>query len=211
VRLGRRVVGKEQHQAALLAAAGLQDEETRTLAEQYLRELKLEDERLFITTDRRAFEQMLGRRVDAAIGGGYVFHARKRTHLVLINLPRIDRSRPRALEVVVAEELLHMRDWIDGDRRRHAKHGYDRIAHRVSALTGVSLEEIRSCLLPRTRRPVRYLYRCPGCDRIVERRRRGTWSCGRCAPGFDQRFVLLLERDLKYDVKVAEPGDLSRQ
>ena len=37
-----------------------------------------------------------------------------------------------------------MRDRLDGDLRRHAKHGYDRIAHRVSALTGATLDEIRT-------------------------------------------------------------------
>jgi predicted SprT family Zn-dependent metalloprotease len=177
--------------------ATIDDVETRRLAERYVERLNLGDEPLAITTDRARFEDLLGRRVNAAIGGGYVYHPRRKMHLVLINLPRIDRSQPNALEVVVAEELLHMRDWIDGDRRRHAKHGYDRIAVRVGELTGASLEEIRSCLLPREKRPVRYHYRCPGCARVVERRRKGTWSCGRCAPGFDARFVLVLERDLK--------------
>lgn len=206
MRLRHRVADERQPGAALQALTGIIDDETRVLAEHYLGLLGLEDEPLFITTDRRAFEQMLGRRVDAAIGGGYVYHTRKRVHLVLINLPRIDRTQPRAVEVVVAEEFLHMRDWIDGDRRRHAKHGYDRIAHRTSALTGASLEEIRSCLLPRVRRPVRYLYRCPGCKRVVERRKRGTWSCGRCAPGFDKRFVLMLETDFKNQI-MAEGSD----
>jgi predicted SprT family Zn-dependent metalloprotease len=96
------------------------------------------------------------------------------------------------VELVVAEELVHMRDRLDGDRRRHAKHGYDRIAHRVAALTGASLDEIRACLLPATRRPLRYLYACPGCNRHVRRRVRGTWSCAACSPTFDPRFTLTL-------------------
>ncbi|MCC6792251.1 MAG: hypothetical protein IT336_11210 [Thermomicrobiales bacterium] len=170
--------------------------------ERYLERFQLTEEPLAITTERSQFEEMLGRRVDAAIGGGYVFHPKRKQHLVLINLQRIDLTRPRALEIVVAEELLHMRDWIDGDRRRHAKHGYDRIAVRVSEVTGASMEEIRSCLLPRQKRPVRYHYRCPGCSRVVERRRRGTWSCGRCASRFDPRFVLVLDRDLRVNSDV---------
>jgi ribosomal protein L37AE/L43A len=93
---------------------------------------------------------------------------------------------------VVAEELLHMRDRLNGDLRRHAKHGYDRVAHRVSALTGATLEEIRASLVPPQQRPARYLYSCPTCGAQVPRQRRGTWSCGRCAPRFDPQFILRL-------------------
>lgn len=207
---GRRSVNRL---TANEAVAAIEDHDVRRHAERYLERLGLGGEPLAITTDRLTFEQLLGRRVNSAIGGGYVYHPRRKLHLILINLPRIDRSQPNALEIVVAEEFLHMRDWIDGDRRRHAKHGYDRIAHRVSELTGASLEEIRSCLLPQARRPVRYHYRCPGCSRLVERRRKGVWSCGRCASGFDARYVLVLERDLKLSpeaaVTVAEPAGSS--
>jgi hypothetical protein len=86
--------------------------------------------------------------------------------------------------------LIHMRDRLDGDLRRHAKHGYDRIAHRVASLTGARLEEVRGALLPAPRRPVRYLYRCPACGVSIPRRRKGLWSCGRCAPRFEPRFIL---------------------
>jgi predicted SprT family Zn-dependent metalloprotease len=134
--------------------------------------------------------------VNAAIGGGYIYLPRRRAHAILINLPRIDLSQPRALEIVVAEELLHMRDWIDGDRRRHAHHGYDRIASRVVELTGASIEEVRSPLLPQERRPYKYLYACPGCGRTVKRRRKGRWSCGHCSPTFDTRFELRIVRQL---------------
>jgi hypothetical protein len=176
--------------------ADLRDELTIQLAKHYIGHFGLEHERLYVTTERRVFETRLGRRAGAGIGGAYVYLPRQKLHLILINLPRIDRLKPRALEIVVAEEFMHMRDWIDGDRRRHSKHGYDRIAIRVALLTGSTLEEVRSCLLPRSRRPVRYLYRCPGCARSVNRRRRGVWSCARCAPAFDPRYVLVLERDL---------------
>ena len=164
--------------------------ETRELLQRYISLLELPVDRLRVTTDRAIFEQWLERRVRSSIGGAYAFVPRLNEHLILINLPRIDRSQPRALEVVVAEELMHMRDRLDGDLRRHAKHGHDRIAHRVAELTGASLEEIRGALLPVSRRPPRYLYRCPSCGASVPRSRRGTWSCGRCAPVFDRRFIL---------------------
>jgi hypothetical protein len=171
------------------------DAETIALVRRYVGILRLPADRLQVTTERAIFERWLGRRIEAGIGGAYAYLARSRTHLVLINLPRIDRSEARSLEIVVAEELIHMRDRLDGDLRRHARHGYDRIADRVSALTGASLDEIRSCLLPRRVRPFRYLYACPRCGITVRRRRRGTWSCGRCAANFDPRLVLRLVRD----------------
>jgi hypothetical protein len=167
--------------------------ETRGLLERYAARLDLPTDHLRVTTERRDFERWLGRRVRGSIGGAYAFVPASGDHLILINLPRIDHSRPRSLEVVVAEELLHMRDQLDGDLRRHAKHGYDRIAHRVSALTGATLEEIRASLVPPMRRPARYLYCCPSCGVRVPRQRQGTWSCGRCAPRFDRRFILRLQ------------------
>ena len=173
------------------------DVETIALVERYLVRLELPADSLRITTDRRTFERWLGRRVGGAIGGAYVFLPRYNQHAVLINLARIDRKRPRALEVVVAEELIHFRDAIDGDRRRHRKHGYDRIAYRVAELTGASLDEIRSALIPSTRRPYKYIYACASCDRHVYRRVRGTWSCGHCAPRFDHRYVLRLVTELQ--------------
>jgi hypothetical protein len=166
--------------------------ETRRLLEQYLRLLDLPVERLRVTTDRRVFERWLGRRVRASIGGAYTYDPRSEEHLILINLERIALAQPRALEVVVAEELIHMRDRLDGDLRRHAKHGYDRIAWRVAALTGATLEEIREALVPPAKRPARYTYACSGCGATVPRQRKGVWSCGRCSPHFDQRFILRL-------------------
>lgn len=171
------------------------DAETKALLRRYLAVFRLEREPIWMTTELTAFQRRLGRRVNAAIGGAYVFQRSTKTHLVLINLPRIDRAQPRALEIVVAEELMHLRDWIDGDRRRHAKHGYDRIAVRVAELTGATMDEVRGCLLPVNRRPTRYTYRCPACRRTIERRRRGVWSCAMCSPKFDRRFVLELVAD----------------
>jgi len=171
-------------------------ENVRVLVERYLERLQLDGEDLLITVERREFERWLGRRVSASIGGAYVYIPRLAKHAVLINLPRIDLEQPRALEVVVAEELVHMRDWIDGDRRRHAHHGHDRIAWRVVELTGATIEEVRSALLPPKRRPYRYLYGCPACGRTVPRRRKGRWSCGRCAPTFDPRYELRIVKRL---------------
>jgi hypothetical protein len=179
------------------------DAETRALLARYIDRLDLPVERLRVTTDRSVFAGWLRRRVQSSIGGAYAFDPRTGEHLILINLPRIDRSRPRSLEVVVAEELIHMRDRLDGDLRRHAKHGYDRIAHRVSELTGASLDEIRAALLPVQRRPARYVYSCPRCGARVPRRKTGVWSCARCAPRFDARFVLQL-------VSAAHPDSSSR-
>lgn len=170
----------------------IHDAETERLLDLYLERLALPTDRLRATTDRKTFERWLGRRVSSSLGGAYVFLPRPGDHAILINLPRIDRSKPRSLEVVVAEELVHMRDYLDGDRRRHAKHGHDRIALRVAELTGATLEEIRQALIPPRRRPARYLYACPTCRMTIRRRRRGCWSCARCAPHFDSRHQLEL-------------------
>jgi hypothetical protein len=166
--------------------------ETQRYLEHYLGRLRLPSDNLRVTTERRTYEHWLGRKVRSAIGGAYCFDPRSGEHLILINLRRINMAQPRALEVVVAEELIHMRDRLDGDLRRHAKHGHDRIAVRVAELTGASMEELRAATLPPVRRPARYLYQCPGCGVEVPRRSQGTWSCARCAPRFDPRYVLRL-------------------
>ena len=166
--------------------------ETQQHLERYIKLLDLPTDRLRVTTERRVFEGWLGRRVRSSIGGAYTFDPRTGEHLILINLVRIDSSLPRSIEVVVAEELVHMRDRLDGDLRRHAKHGYDRIAYRVAELSGATLKEIRAATIAPVRRPARFTYACPGCGATVPRRRKGTWSCGRCAPRFDKRFILRL-------------------
>jgi predicted SprT family Zn-dependent metalloprotease len=162
----------------------------RHLVERYVDKLNLPVDTLWVTTDRDTYGRWLGRRLPASYGGAYVFLRRQRVHAVLVNLERIDTERSKAIEVVVAEELIHMRDHLDGDHRRHAKHGHDRIAHRVAQLTGATLDDVRSALLPVKRRPFRYVYGCPRCGIRVPRKKRGTWSCSRCSPAFDRRFVL---------------------
>jgi predicted SprT family Zn-dependent metalloprotease len=177
----------------------VQDPEVVRLLDKYLSVLQLPQSHLRVTTNRPIYQRWLGRRVSASLGGAYIYLSNLGEHAILINLSRIDRTKPKALEVVVAEELIHMRDHLDGDHRRHAKHGYDRIALRVARLTGTSLDEVRNCLIPTERRPFRYLYACPRCGASVRRRRKGTWSCGRCSPRFDARFVLQLVKELNVD------------
>jgi predicted SprT family Zn-dependent metalloprotease len=178
------------------ATETVRDESTRAMLHDYLQRFSLMEFPLKATDDRALFQHWLGRRISAQIGGAYVHHPRLKSHLILINLPRIDLSKPKSLETVVAEETLHMRDWIDGDRRRHAKHGYDRIAFRVSEITGASIGEVRACLLPVERRPFKYEYGCPRCGVVIRRRVKGTWSCARCSPKFDRRCVFQLLREI---------------
>jgi hypothetical protein len=171
------------------------DTAVQELCGRWSERLDLAGERLQITTSRRRFELWLGRRVDARIGGAYAFVPGTKTHIVLINLPRIDTAQPKAVELVVCEELLHMRHRLDGDHRRHAKHGYDRIAHQVATLTDSTLDEVRSVLIPQSKRPYRYRYECPTCRTSILRRKRGVWSCSRCSPTFSRKhqFVLVEE------------------
>lgn len=175
----------------------VRDAATRDLLLRYLDRMELHGQPLQATDDHLAFQQWLGRRVSSQIGGAFIYLPRVKTHAIFINLARIDLSKPKALEIVVVEELLHMRDWIDGDRRRHAKHGYDRIAYRVAELAGASIDEVRTCLLPAKQRPFRYEYGCPRCGAVIRRRVKGTWSCGRCSPAFDRRCIFQLLREIE--------------
>lgn len=168
------------------------DESVQELCEHWKTRLGLPGDDLYVTTDRRQFEAWLGRPVNSRIGGGYAFIPRTKRHIVLINLPRINLTQQKALDIVVCEELLHMRHRLDGDLRRHSKHGYDRIAHQVAGLTGSTLEEVRSALVTPTARPYRYRYECPTCRVSVYRRKRGVWSCGRCSPTFSRSHQLVL-------------------
>lgn len=171
------------------------DPEVLPLVEMYVQRLDLPTDDLWLTTDRKTYGTWLKRHIPVRYGGAYCFLRHVGRHAILINLARIDTSLPKSLEIVVAEELVHMRDHLDGDYRRHSHHGHDRIAHRVAELTGASLEEIRSALIPTERKPLRYVYACPQCRIQVERRRKGTWSCGRCSPRFDRRFQMQLVLD----------------
>lgn len=155
---------------------------------------------LRFTTSRKVFGRWLGRRIPSAYGGAYVYISHKSTHAILINLERIDHSREKSLEIVIAEELMHMRDRIDGDRRRHAKHGHDRIAYRVAHATGASIEDVRNALIPVQPRNYRYIYSCPNCGHQVPRKRRGTWACRPCYNATGRKHVLRLTDHLTEDV-----------
>ena len=181
------------------------DQEIEDLARRYARLLGIEGEPAWITASKSLFEQWIGRRVGSSLGGAYIFSRKRRKHLILINRPRLNPALPTAVELVVAEELIHLRDWVIGDRRRHSKHGHDRIAHEVARVTGASLDDIRNCLTPARQLPYRWIYQCPGCGMLVKRKRRGTWSCARCSPRFDPRFVLKLVGEIDPEPMVREP------
>lgn len=173
------------------------DAELEQLVWHYATLLGVEREPLWITASKSRFEEWIGRKIGSSLGGAYLHSRRRKRHLILINRPRLNPANSRAAELVVAEELIHLRDWVIGDRRRHAKHGHDRIAHEVAQVTGASLDEIRNCLIPVREMRYRWLYQCPGCGMLVKRKRRGTWSCARCASRFDPRFVLQLVGELE--------------
>lgn len=154
---------------------------------------------LQFTTSRVVFGRWLGRRIPSSYGGAYVYLSHSGTHAILINLERIDHRREKSLEIVVAEELMHMRDWLDGDRRRHAKHGHDRIAHRVAHATGASIEDVRKALIPVKPRQYRYIYSCPNCGHQVPRKRKGTWACRPCYNATGRKHVLQLTAHLNND------------
>ncbi|MDP9368004.1 MAG: hypothetical protein M3Q03_06980, partial [Chloroflexota bacterium] len=78
------------------------DDETLRLLHHYLSVLSLPTDRLRVTTCRRTFGDWLKRPISSSLGGAYAYRPRSDEHLVLINLDRIDRSQPRALEIVVA-------------------------------------------------------------------------------------------------------------
>jgi ribosomal protein L37AE/L43A len=177
----------------------LNDDRILPFLQRYTELLQLPIDHLWVTDNRQTYNEWVGRKVGGSIGGAYVYHPGRGKHLILINLRRIDLTQPKSLEIVVCEELLHMRNRIDGDRRRHARHGYDRIAVQVSELTGASMEEVRSCVKPTKRRTPKYIYACPKCRMEVPRSRTGVWSCGRCSPIFDRRYQLQLVRTVKHE------------
>lgn len=167
-----------------------EDAETLVLVRRYCHRLGIEGVSCWLTTERRVFERWLGRPIASSYGGAYVYDERGTRHLILINLARIDRAQPRAVEMVVAEELLHLRNRLDGDLRRHAKHGYDRIARRVATLVGAPIEDVRNCFLPVRRRPYRYMFRCSRCAWSVPRKKRGRWACPVCWRQHRKRILL---------------------
>jgi hypothetical protein len=108
--------------------------------------------------------------------------------------------------VTVAHELIHLADRYNGTPRRHRHHGYDSIAADEAAVTGYSLEELRHLLSEesqhrdaqrRARRPIRYLYECPGCGKEYPRTRRYSQavSCSSCDKRYNPLYRLRLKAE----------------
>jgi hypothetical protein len=114
---------------------------------------------------------------------------------------------PASAEVTVAHELIHLRDRVQGQPRRHRCHGNDAISLDEALITGRDPEALRVQLREETDRreaalrsvrPYRYLYRCPNCEKEYYRVRKygRATSCGRCDSRFNPNFELRLESTL---------------
>lgn len=189
----------------------------------YWRKLRLPERELShlaITQERREFTRWTGKRLNILALGCYCYLPARRSllvhsptselraggadhrHLIFIE----PDMQPRSIEVTVAHELIHLADRVNGTPRRHRHHGYDSIAADEAAVTGYSLEELR-CLLNdesqrrdaqrRVRRPIRYLYECPGCGKQYPRTRRYSQavSCSSCDKRYNPLFRLRLRAE----------------
>jgi hypothetical protein len=115
---------------------------------------------------------------------------------------------PASAEVTVAHELIHLRDRVQGQPRRHHCHGNDAIALDEALITGRDPEALRVQLREETERreaalraarPYRYLYLCPNCGKEYYRVRKYArpTSCGKCDSRFNPNFELRLEAHLQ--------------
>jgi hypothetical protein len=173
---------------------------------------------LAITQNRQEFTCWTGKRLNIMALGCYCYvpapalsSARLRKaaatstespihrHLIFIE----PDMQPRSIEVTVAHELIHLADRVNGTPRRHRHHGYDTIAADEAAITGYHLEELRALLheesarreqMRRARRPIRYLYECPNCNKKYPRTRKYSHavSCSSCDKSYNPHFRLLL-------------------
>ncbi len=174
---------------------------------------------LAITQDRREFTQWTGKRLNAMALGCYCYlpapASARRSLLAALEIKPVvaghrhlifvePNMQPRSIEVTVAHELIHLADRVNGTPRRHRHHGYDSIAADEAAVTGYSLEELRLLLNEesqrleaqrRARRPIRYLYECPGCGKEYPRTRRYSQavSCSCCDKRYNSHFRLRLK------------------
>lgn len=175
-----------------------------------LAELRL----LAITQDRQEFKQWTGKRLNSMALGCYCYikscshsyHSKlasdeQATHRHVIFIE--PDMQPQSIEVTVAHELIHLADRVKGTPRRHRHHGYDSIAADEAAITGYTLEDLRTLLhaesvarerVRRERRPIRYLYECPNCGKAYPRTRRYSQSvsCSKCDTSYNPRFRLVL-------------------
>ena len=181
---------------------------------------------LALTQDRREFARWTGKRLNAMALGCYCYlpaptplRSSRISQLVLpaeLKLPWNGHRhlifiepdmQPRSIEVTVAHELIHLADRVNATPRRHRHHGYDSIAADEAAITGYSLEDLRRLLKEesqrredqrRARRPIRYLYECPGCGKEYPRTRRYSQavSCSSCDKAYNSHFRLRLKESL---------------
>jgi hypothetical protein len=190
----------------------------------YWRKLELPQQELghlAITQERREFTQWTGKRLNAMALGCYCYLpapvSTRRSLLVTSEIKPVvaghrhlifvePEMQPRSIEVTVAHELIHLADRVNGTPRRHRHHGYDSIAADEAAVTGYSLEELRRLLNEesqrreaqrRARRPIRYLYECPGCGKEYPRTRRYSQavSCSCCDKRYNPHFRLRLKNE----------------
>lgn len=170
---------------------------------------------LALTQDRQEYMRWTGKRLNTMALGCYCYlpsparSSRARTsmpddallhrHLIFIE----PSMQAQSIEVTVAHELIHLSDRVQGTPRRHRHHGYDSIATDEAAITGYAVEDLRALLheesarrerARRERRPIRYVYQCPGCGKQYPRTRRYSQavSCSSCDKVYNPRFCLLL-------------------
>jgi predicted SprT family Zn-dependent metalloprotease len=191
----------------------------------YWRKLRLPERELghlAVTQERREFMRWTGKRLNVLALGCYCYLPAPARRSLLAHVPGIDAKlgasghrhlifiepdmQPRSIEVTVAHELIHLADRVNGTPRRHRHHGYDSIAADEAAVTGYSLEELRRLLNDesqrrdaqrRMRRPIRYLYECPGCGKEYPRTRRYSQavSCSNCDKRYNPLFRLRLKTE----------------
>ena len=169
---------------------------------------------LAITQDRQEFKQWTGKRLNSMALGCYCYikplsvacqskvssgEQVAHRHIIFIE----PGMQPRSIEVTIAHELIHLADRIKGTPRRHRHHGYDSIAADEAAITGYTLEDLRTLLHAesvvrererRERRPIRYVYECTNCGKKYPRTRRYSQavSCSSCDKGYNPSFKLSL-------------------
>lgn len=87
-----------------------------------------------------------------------------------IRLSRLyHKAYPQHMEATMLHEMLHL----------HLQRGHDAVFQQTAAALGVPLHA--PGIAPR--RPFKYIYACPQCDRQIKRRRKGNWACAVCGQG----------------------------
>ncbi len=173
---------------------------------------------LAITQGRKEYMLWTGKRLNSMALGCYCYvpasllpgrsrkplsalvEAPMHRHLIFIE----SDMQPKSIEVTIAHELIHLADRVNGTPRRHRHHGYDSIADDEAAITGYPVEDLRALLheesarreqVRRERRPIRYVYECPGCGKKYPRTRKYSQSvsCSSCDKNYNPRYRLLLQ------------------